>query len=254
MSVTLKAMLQLSASAQRPQDRRVWDLRDQIRPFIIESGPVFEIKLDEIQREDSKLLRCGLELDLPFPVCFFEYADEASLITYQYPSTGRRVDIYGLVVEELSPEKINLFVIGGLDDHVSCELIDPDAWSVYIPSLKRLLEKIRQGALGTEALDLKVKVRLQGRNTHHRIKEIIRVVPKNARLTSKPLFSKIIDWSHRWEVMGHWRKTSGIGKNRSGDYSMVGFTWVVPHVKGPDSQRLVLKTRLIQSSPSPESR
>ena len=56
-------------------------------------------------------------------------------------------------------------------------------------------------------------------------------------------------WAIRdqWEVMGHWRIHDGSGKDRNGHRTMKGFTWVVPHVKGPDSVPLIVKTRIIGS-------
>lgn len=54
-----------------------------------------------------------------------------------------------------------------------------------------------------------------------------------------------INWTHRWEVMGHWRKVSGTGKDREGNYTVSGMTWVNNHIRGPDELELVRKTRKV---------
>lgn len=56
-----------------------------------------------------------------------------------------------------------------------------------------------------------------------------------------------IDWSHRWEVRGHWRKCATIGKDREGKYGVKGFTWVSSHERGPEDAPLIKKTRIIHA-------
>jgi hypothetical protein len=56
---------------------------------------------------------------------------------------------------------------------------------------------------------------------------------------------KGIEWSHRWSVRGHWRTVPGLGKNREGQYSVTGHTWVSEHEKGPEDAPLITKTRLV---------
>jgi hypothetical protein len=53
-----------------------------------------------------------------------------------------------------------------------------------------------------------------------------------------------IDWKHQWRVRGHWRKISDrmIGKDREGEYCIVGRTWVKDFVKGDGP--LIEKTRI----------
>jgi hypothetical protein len=52
-------------------------------------------------------------------------------------------------------------------------------------------------------------------------------------ITNKKYISDVkgfrdIEWTHCFSVCGHWRKVSGIGKNRVGEYCIDGFTWVKP--------------------------
>lgn len=53
-----------------------------------------------------------------------------------------------------------------------------------------------------------------------------------------------LDWKHSWQVIGHWRNISGIGKDRDGYYNQTGRTWVIPCVKGEGE--LIKKVRAIK--------
>lgn len=83
----------------------------------------------------------------------------------------------------------------------------------------------------------------------HIINKIIRIVPKRLKNTDiEPITSRgKIDWTHRWEVRGHWRKTNMIGKNREGEYCIDGFTWVKEHKKGPEEATLIKKLRVVSN-------
>lgn len=52
-----------------------------------------------------------------------------------------------------------------------------------------------------------------------------------------------LEFSHRFYVMGHWRRVPGIGCNRDGERSVEGRTWVAPYIKGPDDKPLLRKQR-----------
>lgn len=61
---------------------------------------------------------------------------------------------------------------------------------------------------------------------------------------STVLNGRKVEWKHCWEVMGHWRKIEGIGKDRDGEYNQHGRTWVNPCVKGEGD--LIKKVRIIK--------
>lgn len=85
----------------------------------------------------------------------------------------------------------------------------------------------------------KIKARIDGRKQTRLVKEVIAVLPKNK--AQKVYGSRAVGWSHMWEVMGHWRKVPGIGKDRFGIACVPGLTWVSPHTKGKGE--LIKKTR-----------
>ena len=43
-----------------------------------------------------------------------------------------------------------------------------------------------------------------------------------------------LEYSHAFRVRGHWRRIDekSIGKDRTGDYHIQGFTWVIDHIRG----------------------
>lgn len=83
-----------------------------------------------------------------------------------------------------------------------------------------------------------------------KINKIVRVMLKSERTAYEHAIGHPVDWSHKWEVMGHWRKVQGLGKDRDDNYTIRGQTWVMPHVKGKGS--LVKKQRVV-CEPKPEA-
>jgi hypothetical protein len=112
-----------------------------------------------------------------------------------------------------------------------------------------LLSSMRSGraAAGTLRVDARAKVGSGKSRRLVKIKDLVIVAPKKQQgvVAASVGATREVDWSHRWDVMGHWRKIAGIGKDRSGHYSMKGYTWVVPHVKGPEGKPCVAKARVV---------
>lgn len=100
---------------------------------------------------------------------------------------------------------------------------------------------------GTVRVDGKAKVGTGQNRRLMKVKNLVIVTPKKHKkiLAEHIGAKKEIDWSHRWDVMGHWRIISGIGKDRTGNYSIKGYTWVISHTKGPEDKILVRKTRFV---------
>lgn len=73
---------------------------------------------------------------------------------------------------------------------------------------------------------------------------IVYISSKKLLAQSKKLHPQVIDWRHSWEVLGHWRSVKNIGKNRDGEYGIIGKTWVNPCVKG--NGELIKKIRLFK--------
>lgn len=88
-------------------------------------------------------------------------------------------------------------------------------------------------------LALKSKHSLQGTQTKtikvakkkYIAKNITYITDKRYLEANRNKYPTEIEWSHCFEVCGHWRKCSSIGKNRVGDYCIPNYTWVEPHKK-----------------------
>lgn len=76
------------------------------------------------------------------------------------------------------------------------------------------------------------------------VKKIVVVSPIRKISEVKDIDGYPIEWKHSWSVMGHWRRINPtmLGKDRSGEYVIVGRTWVADHIKGDGP--FVQKTRV----------
>ena len=91
----------------------------------------------------------------------------------------------------------------------------------------------------------RVKILKEGRKKKvYPISSVTYIVPKKNTVSFERKMGRSFDWSHSFEVRGHWRKIKGIGKDREGQYCINGFTWVSPSVKGKGD--LVKKIRVIK--------
>lgn len=78
-----------------------------------------------------------------------------------------------------------------------------------------------------------------------KINTVVRVKNEKIVYTEPPKSSgETRDFSHRFEVRGHWRTVRGFGHDSEGR-PVPGKTWVKDHVKGPDDKPLVKKYRAV---------
>ena len=98
----------------------------------------------------------------------------------------------------------------------------------------------------------KIKVRENKQTIKKEIGRIIYLKPKQVKnQISLPNGTKL-DFSHRFLVRGHWRTIgeNRIGKNRAGEYEIVGSTWVREFEKGGTDKELIKKERIILNEQS----
>lgn len=135
-------------------------------------------------------------------------------------------------------------------------LIDVDDYSEFHGSfdlpfecrlfVRAFFDKLKTSyAIGKEKSSQRLRVGTGQDRRLLRVKNILHVAMKKERAAYEKKLGKEIDWTHRWEVMGHWRSVRSIGKDRTGNYTVKGFTWVNPHTKGPEEKRLIKKVRVI---------
>ena len=184
------------------------------------------------------------DIDLPFETCVFEVlpkagrGDTAILIHEKAPR------IYEIFWIKKNPklEKLNAFYYSG-------------SVSSKTPPLSlrvaHLLQRLTVEEAGIEKVNIREKIGIGSARRRVGIVKIIRVAPKSFKADAIPLGNHQIDWSHRWLVRGHWRRSSGVGKNRLGEYVVHGHTWVISHEKGPEEAELVAKkTRFVMARTS----
>lgn len=216
-----------------------------------------------------------IALSFPFKTCWFESLTRDGKISFmdfgpESDMNGHVIAPVGILVNETAPDRYDAFVLElaekreTRDDHnhhrvganvtvfrnMSATLPEKGsvAWNVHLV-LRKYILTLQREAIATETTKETLKARYSNpkRDRFVAPRQIIRILPRKLRDEAvKPLTAGgKVDWSHRWEVRGHWRKVDMIGKDRSGVYCVQGFTWVTPFVKGPEDQPLIQKMRIV---------
>lgn len=161
----------------------------------------------------------------------------------------------------ISSYKLTTHLVSWVQSHIGKENWDEKTdpgfktYPIVAPSLMPIVGfltslKNKEIRMGSEKVDERFKTGIKKNRQHYKIKEIVHVSlhRKGVTLPSKSVQGREIDWTHRWEVSGHWRKIAEgkVGKNPQGEYGVRGFTWVVPHEKGPDDKPVIKKVRVVE--------
>jgi hypothetical protein len=103
---------------------------------------------------------------------------------------------------------------------------------------------------GEEKVREKIKIGTGKNKRFHTIRKIIHVCPKKSVATyDGTIYGGKVDFSHRFSVRGHWRSLpEKLGKDRDGNYSVHGWTWVSDYIKGPEDKPLIRKTRIVEDA------
>lgn len=188
---------------------------------------------------DTMEQRSRLLLSLPFKNIFIEHLHITESSQYS-----------GIWVNEISPGKLEFisinklknqpvpgFVYSTTEESTESLMLALNITSAYLTLLHNRKYDVGCGLS---------KQRIKDRTGAPLIKKIVYISAKKTRTEFSKEIGEAIDWSHRWLVMGHWRKIEGLGKNREGVYCEYGHTWVQPHEKGPKNKPLVAdKVRLL---------
>lgn len=195
-------------------------------------------------------------LDLPFRLCWFEMTNSEPEFFNGKGVVERRVgaiiayeaafNLYCFMCYEVYPTRQISFLTTATEDTVRLrQYFEAKEW---VRKACAVLNK-ESTEVGQDKILMQVTKtgRFSG-NTKVRMANVpitIAVPRQAARRTY--VGSNQLDFSHRFEVRGHWRKTTGsIGKNREGEYVVQGYTWVKAHVKGPEDKPVIKKTRIIK--------
>jgi len=214
-----------------------------------------------------------VNIDVPFKTTFFEAVDPNTneptfgaftIEKYDCRNGGRRfvssdlVNESGpmLVIETAPKTFVKFMLLRQLGEYFIVafnvtEEIDDGKFNI----LKIYLSKLENQLVAHEVVNEKVRFKNQfsspktEKKDFAKISRIIRIIASEKKESANPIFSKVIDWSHRWNVRGHWRRLAPgkIGKDRSGEYCIAGQTWVSEFEKGPEGAPVIKKTRVVES-------
>jgi hypothetical protein len=179
----------------------------------------------------------------PFKICAFEFHGKDWLMT-----GGDRLKC--MVINEIGPNEYEIFsMLYELETKKNvlarASIVSKDRNASTLVFINSVTSLLNFGARGSQETKDFVRIKNKyGKIKKHFIRKIVYICSKNKKeeLIKKGLK---IDWTHRWEVRGHWRDISGLGKDRAGDYCVEGKTWVTEHVKGPEDQPFIKKTRIL---------
>lgn len=219
-----------------------YDIKNQIDKLKNEESHLISLKDrisngEDVKDDDIQLTDENVELDSPFKVWSVE--------------TLTKLDTPGvkcLMIIETNPKEYDVFVYVNKGNYHNIFKYSVLSESVIESKIKSLLSYLKHHQMGVEKTKLKIKIGTGADKKHHVIKQIVHIGPKNNLSTYSETGNKI-DWTHRFEVRGHWRKTSGIGKDRSGVYCIQNYTWVKEHTRGDERLPLIKKTRLVETVP-----
>ena len=203
---------------------------NRCEPFVFETG-------------ENTMLPDARPIDAPFPVFSMEFSTGfSSLAAADNSEIMVTIRCMMIIADYLDP---------GV--HLAMALIQKDAYSdhaVYfafeeLSHVTFMLNKLNRGHLGVVERDTRISWKKPGNPKKKQgiTKQRVFIVADQKK--SEVGGHRDIQWSHRWNVRGHWRRVNGIGKNRLGEYCEQGRTWVTHSTKGPAGFPLINKKQHI---------
>jgi len=226
-----------------------WEAVEKNEIFVFAPAPAYETP--------KECPVCTETLDQPFPVWSIEVAgrmltspnidgDGVSTCCLMMFEGGGSFSFVKVFRPEI--EKEESYYILYMKDH-----------SVWAGLAKVYIDRLSDERDGVELTDDVVMIpRKEGnKKKPHKIRRIFHVCPHKNTVKYTEDTKRNVDWTHRWSVRGCWvhfwaddSKTivdvSRIGKDRNGDYCVLGKTWRIAHVKGPEQLPAVKKVRVVK--------
>lgn len=202
-----------------------------------------------------------LEYPLPFKTCYFETNDkDLSLCSVgTSPEAVKEYELHAILITENAPASYSGLLYLSQENvpyvtefKLGSDVIENGATFSAAFLVDRICRYIHSCNMGSERVFRRVtqKTVTQGKCSHV-LESVIRLRPKISSHFPEPAFSREIDWSMRWWVRGHWRKLPAPevpGKDRNGEYSVNGFTWVTEHLRGPEDKPIRKSTYVMEAS------
>lgn len=216
--------------------------------------PTFLKKREEDRKNLSKYLNEFDDerdvLSIPFDVCSFESSfDKKPISLGEYP-----VFCVLLGEEDKKPPFVVLLTENDLGEKHVTYSENVQNIKIWQEILLDTFIKINTNGVFEKTTTPKNELRPVNKRKKAQSKKIKKVTPKkylyitkhrveNEALNNFSEEEKKREYSHCFEVRGHWRKIKGIGLNRHGERSVQGATWIKSHLKG--SEDLIIKSRIV---------
>ena len=226
----------------------------QIRPYLFRSSGV-RTEVDE----DNEIL-----LASPFPIFSLEVEGKSISSTPSFLQDNDCIE--AIVCEELDvgeyrfhyhtirPNGMDVELFVSLTRH-DIELvtvkqgkaspkITPDTSAESIEAsyvsianlVNTMLKSLHSKKLGSTRGDGRVKYKdASGKKVIYKPKDVIYISEIPRKSTKMPASSHTVNWKNAWEVSTHWRRLANpesLGKGRSGERNVKGFTYIGGYVKG----------------------
>jgi hypothetical protein len=194
------------------------------------------------------------KVDLPFEVCSFELNGD-NCIEVGFQDTEEALMIRSILCIDLgSDKKTSYWISIGNGSEMTLASTDAMPEGEGKDSMYDCINGVVQHLLtqmvaksyieGKQTCRKRFKTNLGAR----RLNSVIHISPKNKIKAINDSTSYRVDFTHRFLRRGHWRKLNAhqIGKNRDGNRSERGRTWVNHCEVGASDLPLIKKTRLIK--------
>ena len=226
--------------------------QEKILKEIIHDNEVFVFSPSEKDQRHIDVSEEEVKIDAPFKVFSIELAGK-SLTSMPAGEGNEDVRIEVILVHEISPCVYDFYDLvsanhphGGKIYNINyCDSNQGEHYRWHLNIMDEMLKILSSQKVGVENVNSKFKVGTGKNKYFHKIKKVIHVTPKKLMSEAKSSNGKVIDWTHRFSVRGHWRDHDGIGKDRDDNYCVEGKTWVKSHVRGPEDKPLIKKQRVV---------
>lgn len=198
-----------------------------------------------------------LPINVPFQTFSLEPANDWHSL-YTIRDKNEMDNMQMIVVHEETPTRLVTFALhnvlkndGSYKEYVRKSVLvftdddnPSDTNSVYSP-ISTYLSRLDNR---TARFDYRarIKCKLGGNKKIIKIKAKAIYIDPSRKYTDTVFAGRNIEWTHSWEVRGHWRSVGAdnIGKDRNDKKVVKGWTWVRPHKKGQGE--LLTKDRVIK--------
>ena len=193
-----------------------------------------------------------VEVDLPFKVCWFEM-EKDFYISAERPDDPIIVRALGLFIVESEPRFYIVYglmqscVSGKWQHHIVNFTANGSDGSI-LTIINLLLSRFKKDKAISINTGTQIIYRNNGKKIKSKLKPVI-YIGTEKQLNNYLSCNKIPNhkYSYCFDVRGHWRRienTESLGKDRLGERTIKGWTWINPYLKGSSENNYVNKIRM----------